>query len=122
MQTQMSITCSTAGSDRDQSLNAGEKWTWDGERQVFCNWMVVERGLRRVEAKKLVGEKGYLQSLPKPLHFATRTRSETKRRQSFANQVGVMLFSTAYLEDLLFIYLFLSYFAFLPQWRLWIWY
>ncbi len=77
MQTQMSLTCSTAGSDRDQPLSAGEKWTWDGERQVICNWTGVERGLRRVEAKKLVGEKGYLQSLPKLLHFATRTRSET---------------------------------------------
>jgi len=29
------------------------KLTWDGERQVFCNWTGFERGLRRVEAKKL---------------------------------------------------------------------
>lgn len=32
MQKQMSLTCSTAGSDRDQPLNAGEKWTWYGEK------------------------------------------------------------------------------------------
>lgn len=103
MQKQMSLTCSTAGSDRDQPLKTGEKkWIWDGERQVFCNWTGFEGGLQRVEAEKLVGEKGYLQSLPKSFHIATGTQREGT---VFVDQVSVMLFATAnMLVQDLFIY------------------
>lgn len=75
-------TCSTAGSDRDQPLKTGEKkWTWDGKGKSSVIGQGLRGGFGGWRQKKLVGEKGYLQSLPNSLHIATGTHSETKRRQ-----------------------------------------
>lgn len=59
LQKQMSLTCSTAGSDRDQPFSAGEKWTWDWKKKVLCNWMGFQWGFVEGGGKMLAGERGY---------------------------------------------------------------